>query len=254
MHTAAMQSAIDAFLASLRTPTNPNAIAQTCNRLWKLTAIYNLTIEDTARLAPSLTECLGYGPMHTRCSAAGVLTAMLLQHDARSALASDPHAADIALCLVSLMDTSHPEAMRVACSAIANAALDSYLAITLLELNVINKLTNALAWVPVSEEQHVPWPSVVEVCCIAVLAIQRCVGDEGALNSTQHRFPTSHRCMCSTSCVCTPYPSTSYPSTSTRPLPPMPIAYQVFSAPLGPCSAGMPLPPPGSGQAAAHGP
>lgn len=166
-----MQSAVDAFLDAVRTH-NPNTIVQTCNKLWKLTAIYNLTPEDTMRLAPGLTECLAYGPLHGRCSAAGVLAAMLLQHHAKSALASSPHAPDIALCLLSLMDASEPEAMRLACSAVANAALDSYLSITLLELNVINKLTNALAWAP--GQQPVPWPSVVDVRCIAVLAIQRC--------------------------------------------------------------------------------
>lgn len=166
-----MESAINAFLDAGLQTTHPDALAQACNRLWKLTAVYNLTPKDTMRLAPGLTECLAYGPMHSRCSAAGLLAAMLLQQDARSALASDPHAPDIALCLLSLLDSPQPEAMRVACSAVANAALDGYLAITLLELNIINKLTNALAWVPLQEP--VPWPTVVDVRCIAVLAIQR---------------------------------------------------------------------------------
>lgn len=165
-----METAINAFLDAVRT-SNPTSIATTCNRLWKLTAIYSLTSEDTMRLAPGLTECLAYGPMHGRCSAAGVLAAMLLQQDARSTLASNPHAPDIALCLLSLLDASEPESMRVSCSAVANAALDSYLAITLLELNVINKLTNALTWAPLQDA--VPWPLVVDVRCIAVLAIQR---------------------------------------------------------------------------------
>lgn len=137
--------------------------------------VYTLTPQDTLRLAPPLLELLAYGEVHRRCSAAGVLAAMLLQPDARATLScTDSITQPLALCLLSLMDAPCADAKRVACSVVANGAVDPHFTACLLELSAVNKVVNALTWMPAVTEP-IPWTCVVDVRCAAALALARCV-------------------------------------------------------------------------------
>ncbi len=150
-------------------------------------AVHNLTTQDTLRLAPTLLEMVAYGETHRRCSAAGVLAAMLLQSDARAILAATESIAQpLALCLLSLMDTPSVDAKRVACSVVANGAVDPRFTATLLEFSVVNKVVNALTWMP-SVSEPIPWTSVVDVRCAAALALARWAGWMGVYVAFQCR-------------------------------------------------------------------